>query len=150
MIEIYTDGYRGPQGKCQIGVSIQDDVTGELYFIAKPIGKATSMVAELIAFMIGIEKAAELGHNNINLYVDAMSIVHWYKGTAQLRKPDMRRIWKIILEVIAETGIEIESVNYIPSKQNKRADALSKATGAAEFHKGNVPATLESLEYMSV
>ena len=129
--DIYTDGYRGPYGQCHIGVSIHDG-SSEVYFLSQPIGKATSMVAELLAFFTGLEKAVELGIRKVKCHVDAMSIAHWYKGTAGMHKPNMRAIWRRIIEFIDDNDIEICTVEYIPSKQNKRADALSKAAGTAE------------------
>lgn len=121
---IHTDGgARGNPGPAGIGVIVYDDEKNVIVEISKYIGETTNNQAEYRALLAGIEKAKELGAEEINFYLDSELVVKQlnreYKVKNQELAPLFVKIWN--------ASLDFKKVKFfhIPREKNKEADKLA-------------------------
>lgn len=86
---------------------------------------------ELIGIISGLKQCENLGIRNIRVHSDSLGTINVVKNTANTKRivenPSPRQINILYKELVLLT-LKFDSVKfmYIPRKQNKKADALSK------------------------
>ena len=123
VLTIFTDGgARGNPGPAGIGVWMQNQQTGETYEIAEYIGETTNNQAEYRALVRALEKAHELGAQEVQCFLDSELIVKQLNREYRVKDKNLAvhflRAWNL-----AALFKKI-SFQHVPRAQNKQADAL--------------------------
>ena len=115
---IYTDGgARGNPGPAGIGVFIKDVAEYKEY-----IGKATNNQAEYRAVILALEKAKELGGEELDFYLDSELVVKQIKREYKVKHPNLAplflKVWNLSM------GFKKVSFTHVRREKNKQADRL--------------------------
>ncbi|MDD4995424.1 MAG: ribonuclease HI family protein [Patescibacteria group bacterium] len=125
-LRIYTDGgARGNPGPAGIGAVIydaQDQQAGALARISEFIGNATNNQAEYRALIAGLEKAAELGADQVEVISDSELLVKQCRGEYKIKNPDLAQLFMKVWNLIQK----FKKVTFHHSLRsgNAEADAL--------------------------
>lgn len=120
---IYTDGgARGNPGPAGIGVVIKDKQGKIIAEHGRYIGETTNNQAEYRALILGLEKAAELGAEEIQCFLDselvAKQMNREYKVKDKNLAPLFVKVWNLSL------GFKKVIFEHIYREKNKEADRL--------------------------
>jgi ribonuclease HI len=118
-------GARGNPGPAAIGVVVSDADGNVLDERAERIGVATNNVAEYRALLSGLERARELGADEVEIIGDSELVARQVTGEYKVKHPSMKP-----LHLQARTQLEgFRSWRFrtVPRAQNARADELVNA-----------------------
>ena len=115
-------GARGNPGPAAIAAVISDADGVVLEERRETIGAATNNVAEYRALLLGIERAAALGAERLELIGDSELVVRQVKGDYKVKDETLRGLHGQVLDALA--GFESWSIRNIPREQNAEADKL--------------------------
>ena len=122
-VKLFTDGgARGNPGPAASAYVLEADDGTVLAASGRTIGHATNNVAEYQALIDGLEKAVELGLDDIEVVSDSQLLVKQMQGEYRVKNAAL-----IDLSLAAtRLGREIPSVRYVavPREHNKVADGL--------------------------
>ena len=115
-------GARGNPGPAAIGAVVQDAGGEVLEERGERIGRATNNVAEYRALLLGIERAAELGAEELELVGDSELIVRQVEGRYKVKDAALRALH-------AEVKRELEqfaswAIRHVRREANADADRL--------------------------
>jgi ribonuclease HI len=129
---LFTDGgARGNPGPAAYGYVLEADDGAVLVAHGEAIGTATNNVAEYRALLAGLEKALELGVDELEVVSDSELLVKQMRGEYKVRKPTLRELSAQAAELADELG----SVTYtaVRREHNELADQLvNEALDASE------------------
>lgn len=129
---LFTDGgARGNPGPAAYGYVLEADDGAVLAAHGEAIGTATNNVAEYRALLAGLEKALELGVDELEVVSDSELLVKQMRGEYKVRKPTLREL----SAQAAELADELRSVTYtaVRREHNELADQLvNEALDASE------------------
>jgi ribonuclease HI len=115
-------GNPGPAAAACVISSPSGEVLGEH---ASLLGTQTNNVAEYRALLLGLERARQLGANEVDVVGDSELIAKQVQGIYKVKHPAMRPLH---LEAIAALrGFDRWSIKTVPRAQNAQADALVNA-----------------------
>jgi len=122
-IKIYSDGgARGNPGPSGIGAVLYDESDKVIATISKYIGETTNNQAEYQAIVAGVEKAKELGAEDVSCYLDSELVVKQinglYKVKDQALAQQFLKIWNL------KSHFKSIKFSHIRREQNKVADSL--------------------------
>jgi len=115
-------GARGNPGPAAIGIVIRDSEGEVLEDIAETIGEATNNVAEYKALIRGIERAIELGGEELEIRGDSELVVRQMLGQYKVKHADMKPLHAAATEALA--GLDSWTISHVRREQNAEADAL--------------------------
>ncbi|MFA6254625.1 MAG: ribonuclease HI family protein [Patescibacteria group bacterium] len=120
-VTLYTDGgARGNPGPAGIGVVLKYD-DKQLTF-KKYIGKATNNQAEYQAVILGLEKAKELGAQEVDVFLDSELVQQQLSGKYKVKNQDLGslfvKVWNLAM------GFKKVKYIHIYRTDNKLADKL--------------------------
>jgi ribonuclease HI len=125
-VVVHVDGgARGNPGPAAIGVVVSTPDGDVLDEIAQRIGVATNNVAEYRAVLLGIERAAALGAQDLSLINDSELVARQLTGAYKVKHPAMKPLYEQAIAALA--GFERWGIRNVPRAQNARADALVNA-----------------------
>ena len=124
-IQIYTDGgSRGNPGPAALGAVLYD-VTGEKKIVAELseyLGETTNNQAEYTAIIRALEKAQELGADEVDCYLDSELAVKQLRLEYKVKDPEIAKrfteAWKLL------NSFKKYSLTHVRREYNKEADAL--------------------------
>jgi ribonuclease HI len=125
-VVVHVDGgARGNPGPAAIGVVVSGENGAVLDEVAETIGVATNNVAEYRALLKGVERAAALGADELELVNDSELVARQLTGVYKVKHPAMKPLHE-------EATAKLRSfarweVRTVPRAQNARADALVNA-----------------------
>jgi len=123
---LYTDGAsRGNPGPASIGAVLYDEDDAIAVTVSEEIGTATNNVAEYSAVIAGLEAAAQLGADEVELRSDSLLLVRQISGEYRVKAAGLKPLHAKVSELLA-TFASVE-VNHVPREQNEVADALANA-----------------------
>jgi ribonuclease HI len=129
---LFTDGgARGNPGPAAYGYVLEAEGGAVLAAHGEVIGTATNNVAEYRALLAGLEKALELGVDELEVVSDSELLVKQMRGEYKVRKPTLREL----STQAAELADELRSVTYtaVRREHNELADQLvNEALDASE------------------
>jgi ribonuclease HI len=129
---LFTDGgARGNPGPAAYGYVLEAHDGAVLAAHGEAIGTATNNVAEYRALLAGLEKALELGVDELEVVSDSELLVKQMRGEYKVRKPTLRELSTHAAELADELG----SVTYtaVRREHNELADQLvNEALDASE------------------
>ena len=118
-------GARGNPGPAAIGVVVSDPDGTVLDEVAETIGVASNNVAEYQALLKGLERAAALGADDIQLINDSELVARQLTGAYKVKHPAMKPLYEQALAALAPFARW--EIRTVPRAQNARADALVNA-----------------------
>jgi ribonuclease HI len=124
-------GARGNPGPAALGYVLEAEDGTMLAAHGEAIGTATNNVAEYRALIAGLEKAVELGIDDLEVFSDSELLVKQMRGEYKVKKPTLRDL----SEHAAELARQLESVTYtaVRREHNELADSLvNEALDASE------------------
>ena len=120
---IYADGAsRGNPGPAAIGVIIEDERGRAVARISKAIGRATNNRAEYFALIAGLEEAARLGGETLDIKLDSQLIVRQLKGS--YRSKELRPLHEQTRRLLRK--FNFYHIAHIPGSENRVAHGLAK------------------------
>ena len=115
-------GARGNPGPAAVGVVVRDADGEVLEERGERIGRATNNVAEYRALLLGIERAAALGADELDLVGDSELVVKQMKGQYKVKDETMRELNAEVKAALR--GFESWSIRHVRRAQNADADRL--------------------------
>jgi len=126
-LRVHVDGgARGNPGPAAIAAVTEDEDGALLEERGERIGAATNNVAEYRALLLGIERAAALGADEVELVGDSELIVKQVRGEYKVKDPNLRELHRQV-----RAGLERFrrwSIRHVRREDNEAADALVNAT----------------------
>lgn len=120
---IHTDGgARGNPGPAGIGVVIEDEQGNIILQDKEYLGKATNNQAEYRALILALEKAKELGAEEINCFLDSELVVEQVKQNYKIKNSELAKLFVKIWN-LSQSFSKI-TYTHIPREQNTMADRL--------------------------
>jgi ribonuclease H / adenosylcobalamin/alpha-ribazole phosphatase len=130
--KLFTDGgARGNPGPAAYGYVLESDDGSVLAAHGEAIGTATNNVAEYRALIAGLEKALELGADDLEVVSDSELLVKQMRGEYKVKNPALRELSLRAASLARELG----SVSYtaVRREHNELADQLvNEALDASE------------------
>ncbi len=125
-VVVHVDGgARGNPGPAAIAALATTPAGEPLGQRAHAIGVATNNVAEYRALLLGLELAAELGADEVEVVGDSELIARQVAGTYRVRHPAMIPLHAAALEALGRFASW--EVRTVPRAENADADALVNA-----------------------
>jgi ribonuclease HI len=116
-------GARGNPGPAAIGAVVQDGDGEVLEERGERIGTATNNVAEYKALLLGIERARELGANELELVGDSELVVRQVKGEYKVKDATLRELHGEVRQALRPFG-DRWSIRHVRRAHNVEADRL--------------------------
>jgi ribonuclease HI len=115
-------GARGNPGPAAIGVVISEPGGALVEEVAETIGVATNNVAEYRAVIRGLERAAALDADAVEIVNDSELIARQLTGAYKVKHASMKPLHTQAREALR--AFEQWSIRSVPRAQNAAADAL--------------------------
>ena len=112
-------GNPGPAAAAAVLSTPDGEVVDEA---AVTLGRTTNNVAEYRGLLLGLERAAALGADEVEVINDSELIAHQVNGRYKVKHPDMKPLHAAALEALG--AFDRWSVRPVPRAQNAEADAL--------------------------
>jgi ribonuclease HI len=122
-VKLSTDGgARGNPGPAAYGYVLEDEDGTVLAAHGERIGIATNNVAEYSALIAGLEKAIELGLDELEVVSDSELMVKQMRGEYRVKNEALQELWSKARRLAGQVG----SVGYtaVRREHNKLADTL--------------------------
>jgi ribonuclease HI len=122
-VKLSTDGgARGNPGPAAYGYVLEDEAGNVLAAHGERIGIATNNVAEYSALIAGLEKAIELGLDEVEVVSDSELMVKQMRGEYRVKNEALQELWSRAGRLARQVG----SVGYtaVRREHNKLADKL--------------------------
>ena len=124
-------GARGNPGPAAYGYVLEGEDGTMLAAQGEAIGTATNNVAEYRALIAGLEKAVELGVDDLEVFSDSELLVKQMRGEYKVKKPALQDLSR----EAAGLAKQLESITYtaVRREHNELADRLvNEALDASE------------------
>ena len=122
-VTIHCDGgSRGNPGPAGIGVVITDQSGSLVDQIGERIGDATNNVAEYRAVIRGLQRAAELGADAVDLVGDSELVAKQITGDYRVKHADMKPLHASVITELK--NFSSWTIKTVPRAENAAADAL--------------------------
>jgi ribonuclease H / adenosylcobalamin/alpha-ribazole phosphatase len=121
--KLSTDGgARGNPGPAAYGYVLEDEEGTVLAAHGERIGIATNNVAEYSGLIAGLEKALELGLDEVEVVSDSELMVKQMRGEYRVKNEALQELWSRARRLAGQVG----SVGYtaVRREHNKLADTL--------------------------
>jgi len=122
-LTVHVDGgARGNPGPAAIAAVVSDESGMIIHEAAETIGKATNNVAEYRALLLGIERAKELGANELELVGDSELVVKQVRGEYRVKDAGLRPLHSQAQKALGD--FSEWQIRHVKREQNADADAL--------------------------
>jgi ribonuclease HI len=112
-------GNPGPAAAAAVLSTPDGDVVDEAH---EYLGVATNNVAEYRGLLLGLQRARELGADEVEVVNDSELVAKQVNGVYKVKHPDMRPLHAESLEALQ--GFARWSIRSVPRAENAAADAL--------------------------
>jgi ribonuclease HI len=112
-------GNPGPAAAAAVISTPEGEVLDEASLV---LGRATNNVAEYRGLLLGLERARELGADEVEVINDSELVAHQVNGRYKVKHPDMVPLHREAVEALR--GFDRWSLKPVPRAQNAEADAL--------------------------
>lgn len=121
---IYTDGgARGNPGPAGIGAVLYNEQREIVSEISVYLGRATNNQAEYRAVIAALEKAKQLGADELDLFLDSELVVRQLNREYKVKNKELAPLFLNIHNL--SLGFKKISYTHVPREQNSLADALA-------------------------
>ena len=122
-LTIRSDGASlGNPGPAAIGVVVEDESGAAVSEIWRRIGETTNNRAEYLALIAGLEQAAKLGADVLDIKLDSQLIVRQLNG--EYRSKELTPLYQQTLRLLER--FKSYTIEHVPRRENRMADALAK------------------------
>ena len=122
-LTIRSDGASlGNPGPAAIGVVVEDESGVAVSEIWRRIGETTNNRAEYLALIAGLEQAAKLGAEAVDLKLDSQLIVRQIKG--EYRSKELTSLYQQALRLLKR--FESYTIEHVPRGENRLAHTLAQ------------------------
>jgi ribonuclease HI len=115
-------GARGNPGPAAIGVVISAEDGRVIDQLAETIGIATNNVAEYMAVLRALQRARELGADELEIVGDSQLIARQLTGAYKVKHPAMKPLHSRAVAMLESFGRW--TIRTVPRERNAGADAL--------------------------
>jgi ribonuclease HI len=115
-------GARGNPGPAAIGVVVSRSDGTVVDELAERIGPATNNVAEYRAVLRALERARELGADEVEIIGDSELVARQLSGAYRVKHPAMRPLYEQATAALSD--FRRWQIRSVPRAENARADAL--------------------------
>ena len=120
----YADGgSRGNPGPAGIGGVLKDGEGAVVATVSESIGTATNNVAEYLALIRILEKAIELGYQEIEVRMDSELVVKQMRGAYKVKHDGLIPLFE--KACVLSSKFRWFEINHVRRLLNKEADALA-------------------------
>ena len=119
-------GSRGNPGPAAIAAVVSTPDGEVLEQRGERIGEATNNVAEYRALLLGIERARELGADEVELVGDSELVVRQVKGEYKVKDQGLKPLHQEALQALRD--FEGWSIRHVRREDNEAADLLVNET----------------------
>lgn len=120
---LYTDGgARGNPGPAASGVVIKNQAGQVLASYGEYLGEQTNNYAEYAALISGLNKAREIGVDEVDCYLDSELVTKQLNREFKVKEPTLQKLF--IQAYNAAAGFKKVSYRHVYRKDNKEADRL--------------------------
>lgn len=121
---IHTDGgARGNPGPAGIGAVLENEDNEVVATISRYLGVATNNQAEYRAVLAAIEKAKDLGAQEVEFYLDSELVVKQLNQEYKVRNKDLQPLFVKIYNLTLQ--FKKASFKHVRREKNKEADKLA-------------------------
>ena len=121
---IFTDGIAVPNpGQAAIGATIKDGQGGLIASISQPIGYATNNQAEYRAIITALEKALNLGIEQVEMRSDSELVVSQINGDYRVKNAALKPLYMKVKQLAGQ--LTYFNIIHVPREQNREADRLA-------------------------
>lgn len=92
--------------------------------ISQYIGRATNNKAEYKAVIAGLEKAAQLGAEEVDIYLDSELVIRQLMGAYKVKKRELMPLYQRAKELLSQ--FKSYSLQHISSWENQEAHHLAQ------------------------
>lgn len=123
MKKLYSDGgARGNPGPAAFGVVLYDEKDKIIFQGAEYLGKKTNNQAEYAGLIFGLEKALELGVEELTCFLDSELIVKQVNGEYKVKNKDLAKLYLKVWNLKNKFSKII--FQHVYREDNKVADQL--------------------------
>jgi len=120
----YSDGAsRGNPGPAAVGIVLLDRDGSELWSEGRRIGRATNNVAEYRGAIAALEKARELGLDELELRMDSELVVKQLNGEYRVKDPSLSLL-KHDVDALLD-GFRSVRIRHVRREENRDTDRLA-------------------------
>lgn len=135
---LYFDGgSRGNPGKAA-GAAVIVMPAGEQFTVSKYLDLATNNEAEYTGLIVGLEKAKEMGINDLIVRGDSQLVIKQIRGEWQVKSPNLQEFYQQAKNLIRD--FKSITINWVKREENYLADAAANQCmdqGKAKVFKPN-------------
>ena len=125
-VVIHSDGVsRSNPGPSAIGATIKDEQGWMLATISRSIGRATNNQAEYRAVIAALEKAIELGAQQVELNLDSELVVRQVTGRYRVKNQTLKPLFAEVQKLL--DSFESSKIRHVPRRLNREADRLANS-----------------------
>ncbi len=120
----YSDGAsRGNPGPAAVGIVLLDRDGSELWSEGRRIGRATNNVAEYRGALAALEKARELGLDELELRMDSELVVKQLNGEYRVKDPSLALLKHDVDALL--TSFRSVRIRHVRREENRDTDRLA-------------------------
>ncbi len=124
-------GARGNPGPAAYGYVLEAEDGTVLAAHGERIGVATNNVAEYSALVAGLQKAAELGIDELEVVSDSELLVNQMRGSYKVKNEALKELWRDAMRLA--TAFDKVTYSAVRREHNELADRLvNEALDAAD------------------
>jgi ribonuclease HI len=121
---VHIDGAsRGNPGPAGVGILFLAPDGTVIERMHRGIGEATNNVAEYSALLTALERATELGLDELEVYSDSELLVRQLQGRYQVKHPALRPLYATVQQRIG--ALRRFAIHHVPRELNAEADLLA-------------------------
>jgi len=123
-VVIHADGAAEPNpGPAAIGATIKDEQGRLITTISQGIGRTTNNQAEYRAVIAALEKAIELGAQQVDIKLDSQLVVRQINGKYRVKNAALKPLYQQVKHL--QSLLEGFTITHVPRQLNTEADNLA-------------------------
>ena len=124
-VTLYVDGScKGNPGEGGAGVVIKDEQARPVSYIKRYLGSVTNNIAEYQALILGLQKAKQLGSQEVEIYLDSELVVNQINGVYRVRDSKLKNLEREVRGLLKHFARWV--MTHIPREENREADRLAR------------------------
>lgn len=121
-LTIFTDGgARGNPGPAALGVVIKDELGHTVEAYGEYLGKQTNNFAEYSAVISGLNKAKEIGADEVEVIVDSKLVCEQLNQNWKVKEPTIQKLFVQAWNALQQ--FKRTTITHVLREGNKEADA---------------------------
>ena len=123
---------RGNPGPAGAGVFVEAEGARAAEELFEPLGTTTNNVAEYRALLLALQRADEVGAQEVEIFSDSRLLVEQVNGNFKIKAEHLKPM--VHQAILLAKRFRRFRLTHIPREQNKRADRLANLGADASEH----------------